>query len=66
MTNLEELETAVSNLPSDELAKFREWFERFNATRFDHLIELDTQSGKLDRLADAAVADFRSGRAHEL
>jgi hypothetical protein len=66
MTTVEEIEKAVSKLPADELAKFRAWYEDFEAARLDRKIERDAQSGKLDRLADEAIAEFRSGRAREL
>jgi hypothetical protein len=54
---IEDLEKAVSKLPPDQFAKFREWFEAFDAVRFDQKIERDAQQ---------AVADFRKGRAREL
>ena len=63
---VEDLEKAVSKLAADELAKFRAWFEAFDAAQFDSKIERDAASGKLDRLADVAVADFQQGRAREL
>ena len=63
---IEDLEKAVAKLPPDQLAKFRDWFEAFDAARFDQKIERDAKSGKLDRLAEAALADFRKGRAREL
>jgi hypothetical protein len=63
---IEDLEKAVSKLPPDQLAKFRAWFEAFDAARFDQKIERDAKAGKLDRLADQAVADFRQGRTREL
>jgi len=63
---IEDLEKAVSKLPPDQFAKFREWFEAFDATRFDQKVERDAKAGKLDHLADQAVADFRKGRAREL
>ncbi len=66
MTKLEDIEKAVAQLAPSEFDRFRAWFEELQAARFDQKIERDAQSGKLDRLADAAVADFRSGRAREL
>jgi hypothetical protein len=66
MTTVEDIEKAVSKLASDELARFRAWFEEFEASRFDRQIERDARENKLDRLADAALADFRAGRAKEL
>jgi hypothetical protein len=66
MTTLEDIERAVTELPADELARFRAWFDEFEATRFDQKIERDAKAGRLDRLAGQALADFRAGRAREL
>lgn len=66
MGKLEEIEKAVAELPTDELAKFREWFDRFAGDLFDKKIEHDAKAGRLDQLAERALADFRSGRAQEL
>jgi hypothetical protein len=66
MTTLEDIEKAVTELPADQLAKFRAWFEEFEAARFDQRIERDAKAGRLDQLAEQALADFRAGRAREL
>ena len=63
---IEDIEKAVSKLPPEQLAEFRAWFEEFDAARFDEKIERDAKSGRLDRLADQALDDFRKGRAREL
>lgn len=63
---IEDLEKAVAKLPPDDLARFRAWFDEFEAARFDQKIERDATSGKLDRLADEAIDDVRKGRAREL
>jgi len=59
---VEDLENAVSKLSPDQFAKFRDWFEAFDAARFDQKIERDAKAGKLDRLADQALADFVKSR----
>jgi hypothetical protein len=66
VTTVEDIEGAVSKLERDELARFRAWFEEFEAARFDRQIERDVRDNKLDRLAEAALADFSAGRAKEL
>jgi hypothetical protein len=63
---IEDIEKAVAELPPRELAMFRAWFEAFEAARFDGKIERDAAEGKLDRLADEALASHREGRAREL
>jgi hypothetical protein len=66
MTTLEDIEKAIADLPSEQLKKFRAWFEQFETAHFDHAIERDANAGKLDRLAKEALADFRAGRTREL
>jgi len=66
MTSLEDIEKAVAELTADQLARFRAWFEEFEAARFDQKIGQDAEAGRLDQLAEQALADFRGGRAGEL
>ncbi|MEJ2375333.1 MAG: hypothetical protein P8Y53_10510 [Pseudolabrys sp.] len=66
MTKLEDIEKAAAGLAPCEFDRFRAWFEEFQAARFDEKIERDAQSGKLDRLADVAAAEYRMGRARLL
>jgi hypothetical protein len=66
MTTVDEIEKAVESLTPEQLARFRRWFEDFDAARFDASIERDARGGRLDRLAEAALADLRDGRAREL
>ncbi len=66
MSSIEEIEKAVANLPPRDLAIFSAWFEAFEAERFDRQIEQDAEAGKLDRLAEAALAEFRKGLAREI
>ena len=63
---IEDIEKAVAELPPDQLAQFRDWFERFDAARFDQKIERDAAAGKLNRIAEQAIDDFRKGRTREL
>jgi hypothetical protein len=66
MTTAEDIEKAIEQLDSRELARFRAWFEAFDAQQFDAAIERDVQAGKLDALADEALAMHRAGRSREL
>ncbi|MFL5092365.1 MAG: hypothetical protein ACJ8D7_18545 [Xanthobacteraceae bacterium] len=65
MSTVEDIERAVSRLTPDELARFRVWFETFEANRFDEKIERDARAGKLDQVAEEALDDYRKGRARE-
>jgi len=66
MSAVLEIEQAVSQLPPQELARFREWFEKFDAEIWDRQFEEDAKSGKLDKLANQAIADFCAGKYKEL
>jgi hypothetical protein len=66
MSTVQEIERAVSRLSPEELVRFREWFDEFDAKVWDRQFEKDAKSGKLDRLADQAIADLRAGNYKEL
>jgi hypothetical protein len=66
MTTAEDIEKAIEQLSPRELARFRAWFEKFDSRQFDAAIERDAQAGKLDALADEAIAAHRTGRSREL
>ncbi|MEZ6059454.1 MAG: hypothetical protein R3C19_03735 [Planctomycetaceae bacterium] len=63
---LNELERSVARLPPDELARFRDWFHEFDSEQWDRQIENDANHGRLDRLAESAVAEHRAGRTKPL
>jgi hypothetical protein len=66
MTTVEDIEKAVANLTPRELDRFRVWFEEFQAARFHARIERDARDGKLDQLAEEAIAEHRRSGTHEL
>ena len=63
---LQELEKTISDLPPEELAKFREWFLAFDANNWDQQFEADVAAGRLDKLADEAIREHRAGESTEL
>ena len=62
MTQVQRIEEEVASLPKVELAKFRSWFENFDAQAWDKQIEEDITSGKIDDIADKAIAEFKAGK----
>jgi hypothetical protein len=44
MTTVEDIEKAIAELPADQLARFRAWFEEFDAAQFDAKIERDAKA----------------------
>lgn len=52
MSNLQEIETAVSQLTKEELEAFRVWFAEFDAEIWDRQFEEDVAAGRLNGLKD--------------
>jgi hypothetical protein len=66
MSELEAIESAVSHLAPAEFKKFRAWFDDYCARVWDAQLERDVTAGKLDRLAEAALAAHAAGQTREL
>jgi len=66
MSKVENIEQEVQKLKPSELAAFRRWFAEFDAQAWDRQIEEDIQKGKLDKLAEEALAAHRAGKSKEL
>ena len=64
--SLDELETAVANLPAEDLTAFARWFEEYLAEAWDRRIEADIRAGRLDEAGRRADADFETGRCTRL
>ena len=65
MTKLEQIAAAIEKLSAEEIAKLRDWFDELDARLFDEKIERDAKAGKLDNIADEALADLKAGRGEE-
>jgi hypothetical protein len=66
MTKLEQIEKSVAELSPEELKAFAAWFEALQADMWDRQIETGSTSGRLDKLAEQALADHRAGRTRPL
>jgi len=66
MTTVQKLENEVQQLNPDELAAFRDWFRRYDSDEWDKEIERDVSAGRLDKLAEEAVAAHKAGRTIEI
>jgi hypothetical protein len=57
---VEDMENAVEQSSSQEMAGFRIWFDAFDSDRlFDAAIERDACNGTLDAIADEAIGTHR-------
>ena len=66
MARVEELANEVQQLNRDELAAFRDWFRKYDSDEWDKEIEEDILAGRLDKLANEAIAEHKAGRTKEL
>lgn len=67
MTDIEELEAKVSELPNEKLAIFRDWFYQFDNELWDRQIANDFRTGKLNHLIEKARFELSSqGKAREI
>ena len=64
--SLENLEDAILSLPSHEFERLRRWFFDLDYDRWDEQIEQDIADGKLEALAQEAIAEFEAGHCREL
>ena len=66
MSTVQEIQEAVSHLPKEDFAAFRDWFAEFDAALWDRQLEGDVTAGRLDQLAEEALQDLREGRCTDL
>jgi KaiC/GvpD/RAD55 family RecA-like ATPase len=66
MTKVQKLENEVQQLNPDELAAFRDWFRKYDSDEWDKEIERDVSAGRLDKLAEEAIAAHKAGRTREI
>ena len=66
MSDLEELERKIQNLPIEDLSKFRAWFIEFDHLVWHKQIEADSKAGKLHGLVSETRADYVAGKAQKI
>ena len=60
------IEKAIAKLPENDLSDLREWFYKFDNEVWDKQFESDVNAGKLDRLAEKAISDYRAEKCKDL
>jgi hypothetical protein len=66
MTKVEKIEQDIRKLNRKELLAFRRWFREYDSDEWDRQIEEDVRAGKLDKLAEEALAEHRAGKSKEI
>jgi hypothetical protein len=64
--NLKEIKQAVQQLSSEEFKIFEAWFDKVRTEKWAEDIGADTKAGKLNKLAEKALEDFRKGKFTKL
>jgi hypothetical protein len=66
MTTRLEVESAIKQLPEDEVRDLAKWLQGYLDEMWDRQIEEDLASGKLDHLIAQAEADIANGNVRDL
>jgi hypothetical protein len=66
MSTVEAITAAIAELPPDQVAQVRKWLNERAEAEWDAQIEHDEAAGRLDALADRALAEYRAGRTRPL
>jgi hypothetical protein len=66
MSNLEQIEAAILNLPSDEFHRLKQWLSDIDYQRWDEQLDQDIADGKLEALAEEAIAEFNAGHCRKI
>lgn len=64
--SVHDLETAVTQLSKEELARFSQWFEEYVSEAWDRQIEADILAGRFEAAGQRAKADYDAGRCTPL
>jgi hypothetical protein len=66
MNTFEAITTAIAQLPPEQVAQIRAWLTEYEERQWDEQIAQDERDGRLDALAERALADHRAGRTRPL
>lgn len=66
MTTVEAITAAIAALPPEQVAQVRAWLDERAESEWDAQIERDERAGRLDALAERALAEHRAGRTRPL
>ncbi|MCE0521675.1 MAG: hypothetical protein LV480_02050 [Methylacidiphilales bacterium] len=63
MSTVEQIEAAIQKLPRNDFFRLHEWMrDRFD-DEWDKQIEENARSGRLDAVAQEALAEYRAGKS---
>ncbi len=62
MSSVEMITAAIAELPAQDVAQIRAWLAERAEAEWDAQIEEDERAGRLDSLAEKALAEHKAGR----
>lgn len=66
MNTVETITAAIAQLPPEQVARVRDWLNEQAEAAWDARIEQDEREGRLDALAERALAQHRAGQTRPL
>jgi hypothetical protein len=66
MSTVQEIEAAIQRLKPQEIRKVGDWLDELREELWDRQIDADIKAGRLDKLADKALEDYRAGHCKPL
>jgi hypothetical protein len=66
MQTVDAITAAIAELPPEQVAQIRAWLDERAAAEWDAQIERDEREGRLNALADRALAEHKAGRTRPL
>lgn len=66
MSTVEAITAAIAKLPPEQVAQVRAWLDERTEAEWDAQIEKDEAAGRLNALAQRALAEHKAGRTRPL
>ena len=66
MATVDQIETAILQLPPDDFRRLSRWLQQLDQERWDEQLAQDIAAGKLEALAAEAINDFQAGKFRKL
>jgi hypothetical protein len=64
--SVKEIETAITQLPPQELAELMSWLVEYHARVWDQKLEEDLEAGRLDAVLDEVDREYEEGLARPM
>jgi hypothetical protein len=66
MSTVTEIENALRQMPVEDARAVAAWLQEYLDEKWDKQIDEDIDAGRLDKVAEKAINDYRAGRVKPL